>query len=136
MSNLEEIVSKTNEKINDEVPIDTDHKKSREYLQGKLNKTSEIIKEKLETRDKSKKENTDDNDDQEIGSVAKFMNGKVDCVSNVTCLAHSLSAYLITANQRNEEKLKDLTVKIYATVNNWLSNLFRLVFKDILVILV
>lgn len=121
MMNLEQIISKTNDDINNEVPIDTEHKKSREMLQGKLNKTSEIIREKLEAREKLK----NGNDELNNNGVEKFKNGKLGNVSNVTCLAHSLCAYLITANQRNEKKLKDLTVKIYSAVNDWLSKLFR-----------
>ncbi len=67
-------------------------------------------------------------DEKEIEKIVNILskNFKIENVNNLTCLANSMSAYLVSANsRRNSGKLKSLTVKVYDAVNLWLSRLFR-----------
>lgn len=122
--------------------LDQSQKDNREFLETKFNQNSEKIREKLEQISAKKqavaesmKKRTEDTDDlKKESSENKETNGiemlqeniKLEKVNNISCLANSMSAYLVTANsRRNSTKLKNLTVKIYDAVNLWLSRLFR-----------
>ena len=51
---------------------------------------------------------------------------KLGRLNQIACMAHSLSAYLITADSRkNGEHIKNVTSKLYDDVNSWLAHLFR-----------
>jgi len=146
MKSLEEIIANTDETPRAE--IDQSQKKNRQFLEANLSRNSEIIKEKLEARNSGKlasrveapkkrepgfqmeptPEELDDTHTKNLTAELEMLkeNIKLENVNNLTCLAHSMSAYLVSANsRRNSGKLKNLTVKIYDAVNLWLSRLFR-----------
>lgn len=62
----------------------------------------------------------------ELTLDATHSSSKLSEVNSLACLAQSITAYLITANSRkNGDQLKNLTIKLYDSVNLWLSRLFR-----------
>jgi hypothetical protein len=55
-----------------------------------------------------------------------FDKSKLNNLNNVVCLSHSLTSYLMTGySGKNQEKLKELTIQFYDSVNDWLTRLFR-----------
>lgn len=51
---------------------------------------------------------------------------KLSEINSLACLSQSITAFLITAQSRkNGDQLKNLTIKLYDSVNFWLSRLFR-----------
>ncbi len=74
-----------------------------------------------------------DLNDLKIEPVIDTIESKLSKINNIACLAHSLTSYLITVNKKNNsEKLKNLTVKLYDSVNLWISRLFRFYESSIL----
>ena len=59
--------------------------------------------------------------------ISEFTTVKSKNINQITSMAHSLSAHLIssTSQKKDGAKLKNITVKIYDSVNLWLSRLFR-----------
>lgn len=71
--------------------------------------------------------------DIQIEPAVDTIESKLSKINNIACLAHSLTSYLITVNKKNNsEKLKNLTVKLYDSVNLWISRLFRFYESSIL----
>lgn len=111
MKSLEELIINTKQEHNNENMIDLSQKKSQEILQSK-------IKQENDNDGESKKNTETDSDNKK--------NSKLNKINNIACLAQSLTAYLITVNsKKNDEQLKNLTVKLYDSVSSWVSRLFR-----------
>ena len=111
MKSLEELIINTKQEHNNENMIDLSQKKSQEFLQSK-------IKQDNDNDGESKKNTETDSDNKK--------NSKLNKINNIACLAQSLTAYLITVNsKKNDEQLKNLTVKLYDSVSSWVSRLFR-----------
>jgi len=114
MKSLEELIIRSKQE-NDERNENTsvpNQKKSQDILQSKLKQESD--------KDDESKKNTEitANNNQKVSKLKK--------INNIACLAHSLTAYLITMNsKKNDEQLKNLTVKLYDSVSSWVSRLFR-----------
>ncbi len=93
-------------------------KRNHHLLQYKYKKTTN------ETSIINTSTDTASNDEQK--SDNETVNFKSMKLSSLTCLTQSLSAYLISKhNKKGSEKLRTLTIKIYDSVNLWLSRLFR-----------
>ena len=123
MKSLEEMIIISAE-LNNQNLADPSEKKNHEYLQDKVKKTSEIVKERLSKKKREETFNIGDDLDRE--PAVNFLSSKLGKLNNIACLAQSLTAYLITTNsRRNNDKLKTLTIQIYDAVNLWISRLFR-----------
>lgn len=108
MKNLEELIINTNES-DPTNEIDQSERKSQELLKEKFSSSNDEITKSLN--------NYNEDETLDLKTIK---------LSNLTCLAQSLSAYLVTRNsRRNGDKLKNITIKIYDSVNLWLSRLFR-----------
>ena len=113
MKNLEELIINTVE--TEPKSVDPTQKKAQEALQAKFSKSFSDNQTMNDSNDK----NSNDNPDEKIDF--KSIN-----LSNLSCLSQSLCAYLVTRNSRRTgDKLKNITIKIYDSVNLWLSRLFR-----------
>lgn len=109
------MIIESTESLNHSSKIDPIQKQAQEFLQTK----SSISSSNLENSQSSINVLKDD-------APPDFVNSKLGDLNNLACLAQSLSSYLITVNsKRNGEKLKALTIKIYDSVNIWISRLFR-----------
>lgn len=114
MKNLEDMIINSSESDEANHDIDPSQRKNHELLQSKYKKPAETRTSTLASRDT--------NDDKSNETV-DFKSIKL---GSLTCLAQSLSAYLITKNnKKGSDKLRTITVKIYDSVNLWLSRLFR-----------
>ena len=83
-----------------------------------------VENEKNESQIESEHEPFDKEVDRE--PAIDFDRSKLNNLNNVVCLSHSLTSYLITAySGKNQEKLKELTIQFYDSVNDWLTRLFR-----------
>ena len=133
MKNLGQIIALNND--DPDVKIDPSQKRSHEFLQTKLNKTSEYVREKLLQKEEKEKKRmpqetsleTEVDQQAEKEPISEFTTVKSKNINHITSMAHSLSAHLIssTSQKKDGAKLKNITVKIYDSVNLWLSRLFR-----------
>lgn len=140
MKNFEDIIVANN--ASSDFEIDPSQKKSHDFLQTKLSKTAEYVRERLQEReDREKREQEmkkkqaeamgvempQAKQSEEKEPISEFAGLKTKNIGNITSMAHSLSAHLISSSSQKKDgaKLKNITVKIYDAVNLWLSRLFR-----------
>lgn len=128
MKSLENIVAN----INGVVPLKEEAKEakttSKESEKAKPKKAEKaevsVDSEKTESQIENEHEPFDKEVDRE--PAIDFDKSKLNNLNNVVCLSHSLTSYLITAySGKNQEKLKELTIQFYDSVNDWLTRLFR-----------
>ena len=111
MKSLEELLISTKKEYSSENMTDPSQKKSHDILQSKL-------------KQESAGDDENKTSPETISNNSK--NSKLNKINNIACLAQSLAAYIITVNRRkNDEQLKNLTVKLYDSVSSWISRLFR-----------
>ncbi len=98
-----------------------------------LNLVEDLINLNSGTDSSSKVTESVNLSDINIEPAVDTIESKLSKINNIACLAHSLTSYLITVNKKNNsEKLKNLTVKLYDSVNLWISRLFRFYESSIL----
>jgi hypothetical protein len=125
LKSLESIIIETTENQK------TDAGQSFKYLN--VEKLSKISSNQVLTEKTAEDEGECDKNEFDIKPVVNSEESKLNEINNIACLAHSLTSYLITVNKKNNsEKLKNLTVKIYDSVNLWISRLFRFYDSSIL----
>ena len=119
MNSLQELIINTKDEYKEQsIGIDPSQKKSQELIETKLKQSDEKDKSKMTKNAIESKASAD--------AVNGTKTSKLNKVNNIACLAHSLTAYLITVNnKKNSEQLKNLTVKLYDSVSLWVSRLFR-----------
>jgi hypothetical protein len=118
MKSLEELIINSKEEINQNNSMYPSQKQAREFLQN------------LFPNEEAQKEahNNDDDEEEEASSEKSILSKSehINQLNKIACLAHSLTSYLITIkSKKNIEELKNLTIKLYDSVNMWISRLFR-----------
>jgi hypothetical protein len=116
LKSLEKLITDVNEK-SDEAEID--RKRIQEFMQAKLG----TLKNGCETNGHSNGHEPSTAEESLSENSAKLTE-----INSLACLTQSIAAYLITSHSRkNGDHLRNLTIKLYDSVNLWLSHLFRFV---------
>lgn len=122
MKSLEELILNSKEETNQPSSMYPSQKEAHAFLQH-LFPNEEAQEEKHNNESNNDEEATSENPES---IISKSEN--INKLNKIACLAHSLTSYLITIkSKKNIEELKNLTVKLYDSVNIWVSRLFRYV---------
>ena len=128
MKNLEDMIIKSGESDETINEIDPSQRKNHEFLQSKYKKNPADKSNANTSSSSSSSSNSEtaSNSEEKSEKTNERVDFKSMKLGSLTCMAQSLSAYLIAKhNKKGSEKLRSLTVKVYDSVNLWLSRLFR-----------
>ena len=126
MKNLEDMIIKSGESDETINEIDPSQRKNHELLQSKYKKNPSEKPNANTSSSSSSNSEIASNSEEKSEKTNETVDFKSMKLGSLTCMAQSLSAYLITKhNKKGSEKLRTLTIKVYDSVNLWLSRLFR-----------
>lgn len=116
MENLETLIIESNENTKKKAINDNEKEKMpiHRFIGSKLN----LMKNNF---------NRNEPDPLQIHlNIANSMFFKLDEINTLAVLSHSFTSYLLNIQaKKNGDLLKNITIKIYDSVNLWLSRLFR-----------